>query len=35
MLPLWARVDLRAMAMRRYSTFPQISALLKLHYQIV
>ena len=34
-LPLWGRVDLRAMAMKRYSAFPKAPALLEPHYQIV
>ena len=35
MLPLWIRVDLGAMAMKRYSTFPKTPVLLEHHYQIV
>ena len=35
MLPLWARVDLGAMAMKGYSTFPKAPALLEPHHQIV
>ena len=35
MLPLRARVDLGAMAMKRYSAFPKAPALLEPHYQIV
>ena len=34
-LPLWARVDLGAIAMKGYSTFPKAPALLELHHQIV
>ena len=30
----WARMDLRAMAMKGYSQFPKAPALLKPHYQI-
>ena len=33
--PLWARVNLRTMAMKEYSTFPKPPALLESHYQIV
>ena len=32
---LWARVDLGAMEMKEYSTFPKAPALLKPHHQIV
>ena len=35
MLPLRARVDLGAMAMKRYSAFPKAPALLEPHHQIV
>ena len=35
MLPLRARVDLGAMAMKGYSAFPKAPALLKPHHQIV
>ena len=35
MLPLQARVDLGAMAMKRYSAFPKAPALLEPHHQIV
>ena len=35
MLPLRARVDLRAMAMKGYSAFPKAPALLEPHHQIV
>ena len=35
MLPLRARVDLGAMAMKGYSAFPKAPALLKPHNQIV
>ena len=34
-LPLWARMDLGAMAIKGYSTFPKASALLKSHHQTV
>ena len=34
-LQLLARLDLGAMAMKRYSTFPKAPALLKPHHQIV
>ena len=34
-LPLRARVDLGAMAMKGYSTFPKALALLEPHHQIV
>ena len=34
-LPLWARVDLGAMALKGYSTFPKAPTLLESHYQIV
>ena len=34
-LPLWARVDLGAMAMKRYSAFSKAPALLEPHHQIV
>ena len=34
-LPLWARVDLETMAMKRYSAFPKDSALLKPDHLIV
>ena len=32
MLPLQARVDLGAMAMKRYSAFPKAQALLEPHH---
>ena len=35
MLPLRARVDLGAIAMKGYSKFPKAPALLEAHYQIV
>ena len=35
MLPLWARLDLGAMAMKGYSIFPKAPALLEPHHQIV
>ena len=35
MLPLRARVDLGAMAMKGYSTFPKAPALPELHHQTV
>ncbi len=35
MLPLRARVDLGAMAMKGHSEFPKAPALLELHHQIV
>ena len=35
MLPLQARVDLRAMAINGYSAFPKAPALLEPHHQIV
>ena len=35
MLPLRARVDLRAMEIKRYTAFPKAPALLKPHHQIV
>ena len=37
MLPLWAKVDLGAMAMKGYSAFPKPkdSAILETHHQIV
>ena len=35
MLPLRARVDLGAMAMKGYSAFPKVPALLEPHQQIV
>ena len=35
MLPLRAKVDLGAVAMKRYSAFPEAPALLKPHHQIV
>ena len=35
MLPLRARVDLGAMAMKEYSAFPKAPALLEPHHQIV
>ena len=35
MLPLHARVDLGAMAMKGYSAFPKAPALLEPHHQIV
>ena len=34
-LPLQARVNQGAMAMKEYSTFPKAPALLEPHYQIV
>ena len=34
-LPLWARVDLGVMAMKRYSAFPKASSLLEHQHQIV
>ena len=34
-LPLWARVDPEAMAMKGYSAFPKAPALLEPHHQIV
>ena len=34
-LPLQARVDLRAMTMKGYSAFPKAPALLEPHHQIV
>ena len=34
-LPLRARVDLEAMAMKGYSVFPKVPALLEPHHQIV
>ena len=34
MLPLRVRVDLGAMAMKRYSAFPKAPALLKPHHQL-
>ena len=34
-LPLRARVDFKAMAMKEYSAFPKAPALLEPHYQIV
>ena len=33
-LPLWVRIDLRAMAMKEYAAFPKAPELLKLRYQI-
>ena len=35
MLPLWARVDQGAMAMKGSSAFPKAPALLETHHQIV
>ena len=35
MLPLWARVDQGAIAMKRYSALPKAPALLEPHHQIV
>ena len=35
MLPLQAKVDLGAMALKRYSAFPKVPALLEPHHQIV
>ena len=35
MLPLQARVDLGAMAMKNYSAFPKTPALLEPHHRIV
>ena len=35
MLPLRARVDLRVIAMKRYSAFPKAPALLEPHHQVV
>ena len=35
MLPIWAWVDLCAMVMKGYSTFPKVPALLEPHEQIV
>ena len=35
MLPLRARVDLGAMAMKGYSAFPKAPVLLEPHHQIV
>ena len=35
MLPLQAKVDLGAMAVKEYSAFPKASALLEPHYQII
>ena len=35
MLPLWARVNLRAKAMKGYSAFPKAPALQDLHHQTV
>ena len=35
MLPLWATVDLGAMAIKGYSTFPKAPALLEPHHQII
>ena len=35
MLPLQARVDLEAMAMKENSTFPKAAVLLEPHHQIV
>ena len=34
-LPLWARVDLGALAMKGYSAFSKAPALLEPHHQIV
>ena len=34
-LPRWARVDLGAMEIKRYSAFPKAPALLEAHHQIV
>ena len=34
-LPLWARVDLGAMAIKGYSAFPKAPTLLEPHPQIV
>ena len=34
MLPLWDRVDVGAMAMKGYSTFPKAPTLLESHHQI-
>ena len=34
-LPFWARVDLREMAMKGYSAFPKAPASLEPHHQIV
>ena len=34
-LPLWVRLDLGAMAMKGYSTFPKAPTLLEPHHQIV
>ena len=34
-LPLWARVDLGAMAMKGFSAFPKTPVLLKSHPEIV
>ena len=33
--PLWAKVDLAVMAMKRYSAFPKAPLLLEPHHQIV
>ena len=35
MLPLWARVDQEAMAIKGYFVFPEAPALLEPHHQIV
>ena len=35
MLPLWAGVDQGEMAMKGYSTFPKVAALMKPYHQIV
>ena len=34
MLPISARMDLRAMTIKGFSAFPQTQSLLELHYQI-
>ena len=35
MLPLWARVNLGAMAMKGYTAFPKAPAILEPHHEIV
>ena len=34
-LPLWAKVNLEPLAMKKYYTFPKAQALLEPHHQIV
>ena len=35
MLPLQPRVDVEAIALKEYSAFPKVPALLKPYYQVV